>query len=66
MAATDYDNYSIIFSCSETPVFGGALVWIVTRTAVIDDSSFDNLVHQASNFGLDMSDFIRTEQVGCW
>ena len=65
VAATDYDNYSIIFSCTETPFLGGALVWIVTRTAVIDDSSFTNLVHQASNFGLDMSDFIRTEQVGC-
>ena len=65
IAATDYDSYSIIFSCSKTPIFGGSLVWIVTRSNVIDDSTWTNLVHQASNFGLDMSDIVRTQQVGC-
>ena len=65
IAATDYDSYSIIFSCSKTPLFGGSLVWIVTRSKVIDDSTWTNLVHQASNFGLDMSDIVRTQQVGC-
>lgn len=63
---TDYDNYTVVFSCQEIfSLFNLQTAWILTREQGVAPTNIDDLKSDLSGFGIDVSNFRLTEQTSC-
>lgn len=56
-------SHAIVVSCSR---LGGSLIWILSRTPMIAESLYVELVDRAKKMGFDTSDLRQSPQDGCW
>ncbi|CAF1389164.1 unnamed protein product [Rotaria magnacalcarata] len=61
--ATDYENYSLVYSCKNIPVFGKwQFIWFLSRTKTLAPSIVDNLNKILSNYGIKSNSISQTHQ----
>ncbi|KAI9139554.1 Calycin-like protein [Paraphysoderma sedebokerense] len=67
IVALDEKSYqwAAIVSCSNTPVFGGSNVWVISRKPTLDESTLSSIYEDLKTMGFDLSDQTKTEQQGC-
>eukprot|EP01124_Arcella_intermedia_P032252 TRINITY_DN748_c0_g1_i1.p1 TRINITY_DN748_c0_g1~~TRINITY_DN748_c0_g1_i1.p1 ORF type:complete len:189 (+),score=18.18 TRINITY_DN748_c0_g1_i1:92-658(+) len=64
---TDYKTYSIVFSCTSLAgVYHLEYAWILSRTPTLPNSTITNLNAVWTSYGVNVQDFVYTQQVGCW
>jgi apolipoprotein D and lipocalin family protein len=59
---TDYENFSIVYSCSNFYLAHYTIAWILARDTDFDPS---NAIQALAGLGFDISDFYLTRQVDC-
>ncbi|RUS81281.1 hypothetical protein EGW08_010955 [Elysia chlorotica] len=62
---TDYENYSVIFSCTQLPGFNVQNAWILTRERGVAPSNLADLESRLSNAGVDLNSFFVVDQSEC-
>ena len=62
---TDYQTYSVVATCDKVPVFGGDLVWILSRTPQMNPALYAQLVNYVTSLGFNVTDLVKTVQAGC-
>ncbi|XP_012941899.1 apolipoprotein D-like [Aplysia californica] len=63
---TDYDSYSVVFSCQELfGIINMQTAWILTRGQGTVPANIDDLKSTLTSFGIDVSDFQETRQTNC-
>ncbi|XP_021344900.1 apolipoprotein D-like, partial [Mizuhopecten yessoensis] len=64
---TDYDNYSIVYSCSDVYGFTHVeLAWIMSRERNgVTRRQRSKLYSRLSSLGIDTTQFIESDQTGC-
>ena len=63
---TDYDNYTLIYSCSEIlGVTHYEFAWILSRQKTISDALKTKLFNELKGYGIDTSNFHVMDQTGC-
>ncbi|KAL4234724.1 hypothetical protein ACF0H5_006366 [Mactra antiquata] len=63
---TDYDNYSLVWSCNELlGVAQADFSWILSRKKTLDQASYDKLTAKLASYGVDTSSFSMTDQSSC-
>ena len=63
---TDYDNYTLIYSCSE--ILGLThyeFAWILSRQKTLSDDLRKKLYAELTAYGIDTSSFKMMDQTGC-
>jgi lipocalin len=63
IAATDYTNYAIAYSCQT--IRRGCTAWLMTRSRTVDQAYLESLYDIATSIGISKSGFQQTNQVGC-
>ncbi|GFR61433.1 apolipoprotein D-like [Elysia marginata] len=62
---TDYENYSVIFSCDELIGFNIQFAWILTRNRGVAPSNLSDLEQKLEDAGVDTSYFFVVDQSSC-
>ncbi|GFO12628.1 apolipoprotein d [Plakobranchus ocellatus] len=62
---TDYDNYSVVFSCFQLPGFNIQFAWILTRQRGIAPSNLQDLENNLRAAGVNTNPFFVVDQQGC-
>jgi len=68
VAKTDYDNYSVVYTCREDEDSEEAdiqFLWILTRERIIAPKVADMIYASLEAYGFDTEPLIKTVQVGC-
>ncbi|KAK7108358.1 apolipoprotein D-like [Littorina saxatilis] len=63
---TDYGNYTLIYSCES--ILGVAHIefaWILARNMTLEQSTTDRLMTELQGYGVDVTKFHKSDQVGC-
>ncbi|XP_005105449.2 apolipoprotein D [Aplysia californica] len=61
---TDYDTYSVVFSCQQIGPFNLQTAWILSRNETAP-ANIDDLKNTLTSFGIDVSEFQETPQGNC-
>jgi len=63
---TDYDNYSLVFSCRDLAhIVYAEFAWILTRDPQPDPNTISRLKTTLASYNVDVSKFQVTNQTGC-
>jgi lipocalin len=67
---TDYDNYSIVYSCKKSnsifnPNSKTEYVWILSRKRTIDEELLDSLLTTLMDLDVNVDKLTKTDQTGC-
>ena len=63
---TDYDTYSLIWSCTEyINLIQADFAWIVSRQRTLDETIVRKLQDKLASFGVNVSSFRKTVQENC-
>lgn len=63
---TDYDNYSLIYSCGNVAgIFHVEMAWILARNMTIDPTLTNQLKQELASYKVDVSKFKATDQSDC-
>ncbi|KAK3746057.1 hypothetical protein RRG08_065222 [Elysia crispata] len=62
---TDYENYSVVFSCAQLPGFNVQFAWILTRARGVAPSNLSDLESKLTDAGVDIRPFFTVDQSGC-
>ena len=62
---TDYDNYSLVWSCADYKVASLEFAWILSRKPTLDDAIVTELKEKLASFDIDISSFVVTDQTNC-
>ncbi|XP_017770322.1 PREDICTED: uncharacterized protein LOC108558043 [Nicrophorus vespilloides] len=62
---TDYENYSVVWSCTNFGIFSVKNAWILTRSRKPSLESMKKAYHILDSNGISRAYFIRTDQVNC-
>ncbi len=67
MWTTDYDNYAVIYSCSQIVPYIAKLelMWILARVPVLDSQVVQSLENQLKTAGVSVSSFKQTDHTDC-
>ena len=62
---TDYDNYSLVWSCTDIVVLNFDFAWILSRKPTLDDATVEKLKQKLASFGVKTDGFMNTDQTNC-
>jgi len=62
---TDYDNYSVVWSCNDLTFFNFQIVWFLSRSRFPNEDTKRRVYHTMESLGLRTSLLIKTEQTKC-
>lgn len=62
---TDYDNYSLVFSCATFLAQKFEIVWILSREKTLNEKVVDVLKNTLESYNIDVSKFIIINQTNC-
>ena len=62
---TDYDNYSLVYSCRVAKGIKYDFAWILAREIVLNEEIIETLINKLSSFGIDKNNLIKTDQTDC-
>ena len=62
---TDYDNYSLVWSCTDVLLANLEFSWILSRKRTLDDATVERLKQKLASFGVKTSGFLVTDQTNC-
>ncbi|XP_065165935.1 apolipoprotein D-like [Atheta coriaria] len=62
---TDYDNYSLVWSCNNFGMFSTKNAWILTRSRLPSLEIIGHAYKILDNIGINRAYFIRTDQKNC-
>ena len=62
---TDYDSYSLVWSCTDLFVVNFDIAWILSRKRTLDDSTVTMLKQKLAGFGINVDGFRVTDQSNC-
>ena len=62
---TDYDNYTLVWSCTDVLLANLEFAWILSRKRTLDDATVERLKQKLASFGVKTSGFLVTDQTNC-
>lgn len=62
---TDYNTYTLIYSCSTYFGINLEYAWILSRTLTLDDSIVTTLKNKLASFKIDVTKFEISDQTNC-
>ena len=63
---TDYDNYSLVWSCSDViGLVNFDFAWILSRQRTLDANTVSMLKQKLAGFGIKTGGFMDTDQTNC-
>ncbi|KAK3734964.1 hypothetical protein RRG08_038986 [Elysia crispata] len=62
---TDYDNYSVVYSCSKQSIFKIELAWILTRQKGVRPANIDTIYQTLTDYGVNVTNFKRVDHSNC-
>ncbi|XP_076003427.1 apolipoprotein Da, duplicate 2 [Genypterus blacodes] len=60
--STDYDNYSLVYGCSEFGPFRSEFTWILSREPTLDEEIVEELHAILTSVGVDVNKMVMTNQ----
>lgn len=60
--ATDYDNYSLVYSCTDLLVTHAEFAWILSRQPTLAQETVEELRSALSSVGVDVDKLLITNQ----
>lgn len=60
--ATDYDNYTLVYSCTNLLVAHAEFAWILSRRPTLAQESVEELRRALSSVGVDVDKLLSTNQ----
>ena len=60
---TDYDNYSLVWSCTDVLLANLEYAWILSRKRTLDDATVERSKQKLASFKVNTSGFIVTDQL---
>ncbi|GFS18802.1 apolipoprotein D [Elysia marginata] len=62
---TDYDNYSVVYSCTELGSARNELAWILTRQKGVRPANLDNIYQRLTGYGVNVTNFKLIDHSNC-
>ena len=62
---TDYNNYSLVWSCADYKVVSLEFAWVLSRKQTLDDAIVSRLKEKLASFEIDIRSFVVTNQTNC-
>ena len=59
---TDYENYSLVYSCTDLYLAKMELFWVLSRKTQLDEGVLNELVSHVNNLGISKEEFHFTDQ----
>ena len=63
---TDYETYTLVYSCSDILVSNVQFLWILAREKTLDDATVARLTALAAGYGIRADKLNVTSQKDCW
>lgn len=62
MLATDYDNYALVYSCTDFLALHAEFAWILSRRPTLAEETAEELRGALSSIGVDVDKLLSTNQ----
>ncbi|RUS71427.1 hypothetical protein EGW08_020810 [Elysia chlorotica] len=62
---TDYDNFSVVYSCSQLSIFRIELAWILTRQKGVRPANLDSIYQRLTGYGVNVTNFKLVDHSDC-
>ncbi|XP_030608475.1 apolipoprotein D-like isoform X2 [Archocentrus centrarchus] len=60
--STDYDNYALVYSCTDFGEVHGEFIWILSRQPTLPQETLEELQNTLSSFGASVDELLDTNQ----
>lgn len=62
MLSTDYDSYSLVYSCTDLGVLHVEFAWIMSREPTMPEETLEELHSTLSSIGVNLDKLVTTNQ----
>lgn len=62
MLSTDYDNYSLVYSCTDLGILHVEFAWIMSREPTMSEETLEDLHSTLASIGVNVDKLIATNQ----